>query len=55
VLWLRVACVCVGELLCEFATLCAFGALCSVCELAFVSSVLSRCPCLRGPILSFFK
>jgi hypothetical protein len=32
-----------------------FGGLCSLLELCFVSNVSSRCPCLRGPKLVFFK
>jgi hypothetical protein len=32
-----------------------FGGLRSLLELSFVSDVLSRCPCLRGPRLVFFK
>jgi hypothetical protein len=32
-----------------------FGGLCSLLELCFVSNVSSRCPCLRGPRLVFFK
>jgi hypothetical protein len=32
-----------------------FGGLCSLFEHVFVSDVSSRCPCLRGPRLVFFK
>jgi hypothetical protein len=32
-----------------------FGGLCSFLEHSFVSDVLSRCPCLRGPRLVFFE
>jgi hypothetical protein len=32
-----------------------FGGLRSLLELCFVSDVSSRCPCLRGPSLVFFK
>jgi hypothetical protein len=32
-----------------------FGGLCSLPEHSFVSDVSSRCPCLRGPRLVFFK
>jgi hypothetical protein len=32
-----------------------FGGLCSLLEHSFVSDVSSRCPCLRGPRLVFFK
>jgi hypothetical protein len=32
-----------------------FGGLRSLLELCFVSDVSSRCPCLRGPRLVFFK
>jgi hypothetical protein len=32
-----------------------FGLLCSLLEHSFVSNVSSRCPCLRGPRLVFFK
>jgi hypothetical protein len=32
-----------------------FGGLCSLLEHGFVSDVSSRCPCLRGPRLVFFK
>jgi hypothetical protein len=32
-----------------------FGGLCSLFEHGFVSDVSSRCPCLRGPKLVFFK
>jgi hypothetical protein len=49
-----------GELACVqggslwFFELC-FGGLRSLLELCFVSDVSSRCPCLRGPRLVFFK
>jgi hypothetical protein len=32
-----------------------FGGLCSLFEHGFVSDVSSRCPCVRGPRLVFFK
>jgi hypothetical protein len=32
-----------------------FGDLCSLLEHSFVSDVSSRCPCVRGPRLVFFK
>jgi hypothetical protein len=32
-----------------------FGGLCFLFEHDFVSDVSSRCPCLRGPRLVFFK
>jgi hypothetical protein len=32
-----------------------FGGLCSLLEHSFVVNVSSRCPCLRGPRLVFFK
>jgi hypothetical protein len=32
-----------------------FGGLRSLLEFCFVSDVSSRCPCLRGPRLVFFK
>jgi hypothetical protein len=32
-----------------------FAGLCSLFEHSFVSDVSSRCPCLRGPRLVFFK
>jgi hypothetical protein len=32
-----------------------FGGLCFLFEHGFVSDVSSRCPCLRGPRLVFFK
>jgi hypothetical protein len=43
------ACICAGGLF-----LC-FGGLCSLLEHGCVSDVSSRCPCLRGPRLVFFK
>jgi hypothetical protein len=48
-----VACICAGELF----VVSSFGLVgfCSLCELVFVSVVSSRCPCLRGPKLAFFK
>jgi hypothetical protein len=42
-----------GELFVVFE-LC-FGGLRYLLELCFVSDVSSRCPCLRGPRLVFFK
>jgi hypothetical protein len=47
------ACMCAGGALCGFRAL--FGGLCSLLEHSFVSDVSSRCPCLRGPRLAFFK
>jgi hypothetical protein len=43
------ACICAGG-----APIC-FGGLCSLLEHGFVSDVSSRCPCLRGSRLVFFK
>jgi hypothetical protein len=43
------ACICAGG-----APVC-FGGLCSLLEHGFVSDVSSRCPCLRGLRLVFFK
>jgi hypothetical protein len=48
------ACMCAGGALCGFFELC-FGGLRSLLELCFVLDVSSRCPCLRGPRLVFFK
>ena len=42
-----------GELFVVFEF--CFGGLRSLLELCFVSDVSSRCPCLRGPRLVFFK
>jgi hypothetical protein len=42
-----------GELFVVFEL--GFGGLRSLLELCFVSDVSSRCPCLRGPRLVFFK
>jgi hypothetical protein len=42
-----------GELVVVFEFL--FGGLRSLLEHGFVSDVSSRCPCLRGPRLVFFK
>jgi hypothetical protein len=42
-------CICAGG-----AHVC-FGGLCSLLEHGFVLDVSSRCPCLRGPRLVFFK
>jgi hypothetical protein len=42
-----------GELFVVFEL--RFGGLRSLFELCFVSDVSSRCPCLRGPRLVFFK
>jgi hypothetical protein len=42
-------CICVG------GALVCFGGLCSLLEHGFVSDVSSRCPCLRGLRLVFFK
>jgi hypothetical protein len=44
---------CAGGALCGFRTL--VGDLCSLLEHSFVSDVSSRCPCLRGLRLVFFK
>jgi hypothetical protein len=46
-------CMCAGGALCGFRTL--VGDLCSLLEHSFVSDVSSRCPCLRGLRLVFFK
>jgi hypothetical protein len=46
------ACICAGGALCGFRAL--VGDFCSLLEHGFVSDVLSRCPCLRGPRLVFF-
>jgi hypothetical protein len=40
--------------MCRGARVC-FGRLCSLLEHSFVSDVSSRCPCLRGLRLVFFK
>jgi hypothetical protein len=48
------ACMCAGGTLCVFFELC-FGGLRSLLELCFVSGVSSCCPCLRCPILDYFK
>jgi hypothetical protein len=45
--------VCRGSSLCFFKLW--FGSLRSLFVLCFVSDVSSRCPCLRGPRLVFFK
>jgi hypothetical protein len=47
------ACMCAGGALCVFELW--FGGLHSLLEHSFVSDVSSRCPCLRGPRLVFFK
>jgi hypothetical protein len=44
---------CAGELLVVFEPW--FGGWHSLLEHNFVSDVSSRCPCLRGPRLVFFK
>jgi hypothetical protein len=44
---------CAGGALCGFRAL--VGGLLSLLEHGFVSDVSSRCPCLRGPRLVFFK
>jgi hypothetical protein len=49
----RGACMCAGELLVVFEPW--FGGWHSLLEHNFVSDVSSRCPCLRGPRLVFFK
>jgi hypothetical protein len=48
------ACMCAGGALCGFSS---FGlVVCALClSISFVSDVSSRCPCLRGPRLVFFK
>jgi hypothetical protein len=46
-------CICAGELFVVFELW--FSGLRSLLENGFVSDVLSRCPCLRGPRLVFFK
>jgi hypothetical protein len=47
------ACMCVGGPLCVFEFW--FGGLRSLLKHCFVSDVSSRCPCLMGPRLVFFK
>jgi hypothetical protein len=47
------ASMCAGRALCGFRAL--VGVLCSLLEHSFVSDVSSRCPCLRGPRLVFYK
>jgi hypothetical protein len=47
------ACICAAGALCGFRAL--VGDLCSLLQHGFVSDVSSRCPCLRGPRLVFFK
>jgi hypothetical protein len=47
------ACIYAGELFVLFELW--IGGLCSLFEHGFVSDVSSRCPCLRGPRLVFFK
>jgi hypothetical protein len=47
------ACICAGGLFVVFQLW--FGGLRSLFEHGFVSDVSSRCPCLRGPGLVFFK
>jgi hypothetical protein len=47
------ACMCAGELFVVFELW--FGGLRSLLEHSFISDVSSRCPCLRGPRLVFFK
>jgi hypothetical protein len=47
------ACMCEGELVVVFEFW--FGGLRSLFEHSFFSDVSSRCPCLRGPRLVFFK
>jgi hypothetical protein len=47
------ACMCAGGALCGFLAL--VGVLRSLLEHGFVSDVSSRCPCLRGPKLIFFR
>jgi hypothetical protein len=44
-----------GAYICAGGALVCFGGLCSLLEHGFVSDVSSRCPCLRGPRLVFFK
>jgi hypothetical protein len=44
-----------GACICTGGALVCFGGLCSLLEHGFVSDVLSRFPCLRGPSLVFFK
>jgi hypothetical protein len=44
-----------GVCICAGGALVCFGGLCSLLEHGFVSDVSSRCPCLRGPRLVFFK
>jgi hypothetical protein len=47
------ACMCAGELVAVFEFW--FGGLRSLLEHSFASDVSSRCPCLRGPRLVFFR
>jgi hypothetical protein len=47
--WSGGACICAG------GALVCLGGVCSLLEHVFVSDVSSRCPCLRGPRLVFFK
>jgi hypothetical protein len=44
-----------GVCICAGGALVCFDGLCSLLEYSFVSNVSSRCPCLRGPRLVFFK
>jgi hypothetical protein len=44
-----------GACICAAGALVCFGGLCFLHEHGFVSDVSSRCPCLRGPRLVFFK
>jgi hypothetical protein len=49
-------CTCSGGVcICAGGALACFGGLCSLLEHGFVSDVSSRCSCLRGPRLVFFK
>jgi hypothetical protein len=48
------ACMCAGGALCGCSSF--VSVVCALClSLVFVSDVSSRCPCLRGPRLVFFK
>jgi hypothetical protein len=44
-----------GVCICAGGAVVCFGGLCSLLEHGFVSDVSSRCLCLRGPRLVFFK
>jgi hypothetical protein len=44
-----------GVCICARGAFVCFGGMCSLLEHSFVLDVSSRCPCLRGPRLLFFK